>query len=167
MFMNTKSTGYGEDTGWKARYRLSTFNFGPHERSLNTNTVRLPVCLYCLSRVSMYVCLYVCTVRTVIHCFVCASLQLYICTSRTYQYLTKLRKLGLQICACYWKVRTNCNCVMAHLPLLTILRGKLWNCSSTCVVYWKEGLWCALIKRTFNSGKPKKGWEFGGKDTRE
>jgi hypothetical protein len=38
MFMNTKSRGYGEDTGWKARYRLSTLNFGPHKRSLNTNT---------------------------------------------------------------------------------------------------------------------------------
>jgi hypothetical protein len=36
--MNIKSTGYGEDTGWKARYRLSTLNFGPHKRSLNTNT---------------------------------------------------------------------------------------------------------------------------------
>jgi hypothetical protein len=38
MFMNTKTTGYGEDTGWKARYRLSTLNFGLHKRSLNTNT---------------------------------------------------------------------------------------------------------------------------------
>ncbi len=38
MFMNTKSTGYGEDAGWKARYRLSTLYFGPHKRSLNTNT---------------------------------------------------------------------------------------------------------------------------------
>ncbi len=38
MFMNTTSTGYGEDTGWKARYRLSTLNFGLHKRSLNTNT---------------------------------------------------------------------------------------------------------------------------------
>jgi hypothetical protein len=43
--MNIKSTGYGEDTGWKARYRLSTLNFGPHKRSLNTNTV------YCSSTV--------------------------------------------------------------------------------------------------------------------
>jgi hypothetical protein len=44
MFMNIKSTGYGEDTctGWKARYRLSTLNFGPHKRSLNTNTVSSP-----------------------------------------------------------------------------------------------------------------------------
>ena len=42
MFMNTKSTGYGEDTGWKARYRLSTLNFGHHKRSLNTNT-RSPI----------------------------------------------------------------------------------------------------------------------------
>jgi hypothetical protein len=36
--MNIKSTGYGEDTGWIVRYRLSTLNFGPHKRSLNTNT---------------------------------------------------------------------------------------------------------------------------------
>jgi hypothetical protein len=37
MFMNTKSTGYGEDTGWKVVNRLSTFNFGPHKTSLNTD----------------------------------------------------------------------------------------------------------------------------------
>jgi hypothetical protein len=42
MFMNTESTGYGEDTEWKARYRLSTLNFGLYKRSLNTNTGILP-----------------------------------------------------------------------------------------------------------------------------
>jgi hypothetical protein len=31
-------TGYGEDTGWKVGNRLSTLNFGPHKRSLNTRT---------------------------------------------------------------------------------------------------------------------------------
>jgi hypothetical protein len=35
--MNTKSTGYGEDTGWKVVNRLSTLNFGPHKTSLNTD----------------------------------------------------------------------------------------------------------------------------------
>jgi hypothetical protein len=40
MLMNIKSTGYGEDTGWKVRYRLSTLNFVPHERSLNTKIVQ-------------------------------------------------------------------------------------------------------------------------------
>ncbi len=37
MFRNTKNIGYGEDTGWKLRYRLSTLDFDTHERPLNTN----------------------------------------------------------------------------------------------------------------------------------
>jgi hypothetical protein len=36
-----------------------------------------------------------------------------------------------------------------------------------CLVYWEEGLQCALIKCTLGSGKSKKDWEFGGKGTRE
>jgi hypothetical protein len=40
MFMNTKSKGYGEDTGWKVDYRLSIPDFGHPERSLNTVTVK-------------------------------------------------------------------------------------------------------------------------------
>ncbi len=31
----------------------------------------------------------------------------------------------------------------------------------------KGVLWCALIKYTLDSGKSKKGWEFGGEGTRE
>jgi hypothetical protein len=36
-----------------------------------------------------------------------------------------------------------------------------------CLIYWEEGLRCALIKCTLGSGKSKKGWEFGGKGARE
>ncbi len=41
-------------------------------------------------------------------------------------------------------------------------------CSYACAVHSERGLGCALIKSTLGSGKPGKGWEFGGGErTRE
>ncbi len=43
MFRNTKCAGFGEDLRWKVICRLSTLNFGPHERPPNTKTGKFSV----------------------------------------------------------------------------------------------------------------------------
>jgi hypothetical protein len=36
-----------------------------------------------------------------------------------------------------------------------------------CLVYWEEGLGCALIKSTLGLGKPERAENLGGEGTRE